>query len=74
MRIADSIPEMKIQTECKLHPGITYTIIVPLLNGRAYGINRCENAAGSNPVCCECAVRVDARAEQEYLQLPDYLK
>lgn len=74
MKLSDAIPEIKVPTVCKLYPYNTYNIIVPLLGGRAWEINRCEHCAGESEVCQQCAVEVSARAEQIYQELPPHLK
>ena len=70
----NAIREVRVHMECRLHPGISYDIIVPLLYGKSWSINRCENAAGSNPVCARCAKEVGSIAERLYQDLPDHAK
>lgn len=74
MPTRDPIQNMRITAECKLVPGLSREIIVPLLYGKSFPTNRCENAAGLSPLCTQCAEAVNARAEQLYLSLPDPLK
>lgn len=74
MRSYDPIRNVRVFTECMLHPGLPCEIIVPLLHGKAFPVNRCENAAGYSSVCMQCAESVNARAELLFRSLPDHLK
>lgn len=66
--VEKKLSKVRVSVPCKLYSGVVQAVSIDLLDGKSWGINRCENAAASSPICAECAALVSRLAEQQSAQ------